>query len=282
MSSEKALALVTRVVEFSETSSVVTLFTREFGKIHALAKGSRRPKGPFESALDLLGLCRIVFLAKSSDALDLLTEAKLERRFRAATRNLSRLYAGYYVAELLNELTHDRDPHPELFDAACDTLLALGTGTQDVVALTLRFEVMALRVLGHLPALDACVECGRQVNGDGRVAFGMLAGGVLCARCRPGKKQVVSLSSGARDWLRRMAETELPESADTSVADSGVADISVADVSVADRNGTDVSVSEVGLERRIAGELRGVLNQYLSHVLGHKPRMHSYLAMLCD
>ena len=44
MSSEKALALVLRVVEFSETSSVVTLFTREFGKIRGLAKGSRRPK----------------------------------------------------------------------------------------------------------------------------------------------------------------------------------------------------------------------------------------------
>ena len=97
---------------------MVTLFTREFGKIRALAKGARRPKGPFESALDLLGLCRIVFLRKSSDALDLLTEAKLERRFRPPGGNLSNLYAAYYVAELLNELTDDYDPHPELFDAA--------------------------------------------------------------------------------------------------------------------------------------------------------------------
>src|SRR5215510_10870293 len=89
MSSEKATAIVLRVVEFSETSSVVTLFTREFGKIHALAKGARRPKGPFESALDLLGLCHVVFLRKSSGALDLLTEAKLQRRFRPPERDLS-------------------------------------------------------------------------------------------------------------------------------------------------------------------------------------------------
>src|SRR6266513_5517661 len=100
MSSEKATALVLRVVEFSETSSILTIFTREFGKVRGLAKGARRPKGPFESALDLLCLCRIVFLRKSSDALDLLTEAKLERRFRP--RDLSSLYAGYYVAELLS------------------------------------------------------------------------------------------------------------------------------------------------------------------------------------
>ena len=88
MNSEQATALVLRVVEFSETSSVVTLFTREFGKIHGLAKGARRPKGPFESALDLLGLCRIVFLRKSSGALDLLTEAKLLKRFRPRGREL--------------------------------------------------------------------------------------------------------------------------------------------------------------------------------------------------
>ena len=126
MSSEKASALVLRVTEFSETSSIVTLFTREFGKVRGLAKGARRPKGAFESALDLLALCRIVFLRKSSDSLDLLTEAKLERRFRPPPGNLAALYAGYYVAELLNELTDVGDPHPDLFDAADRALAALG------------------------------------------------------------------------------------------------------------------------------------------------------------
>ena len=104
MSAEKTLAIVLRLVDFSETSCVVTLFTEDFGKVGALAKGARRPKGPFDSALDLLAVCRIVFIHKSSDALDLLTEAKMERRFRAATRDLSRLYAGYYVAELLQDV----------------------------------------------------------------------------------------------------------------------------------------------------------------------------------
>ncbi|MGO9110195.1 MAG: DNA repair protein RecO, partial [Thermoguttaceae bacterium] len=98
MPSEKASALVLRTIDFSETSLVVWLFTREFGKIGALAKGARRLKNPFESALDVLTLCRIVFLHKSSEALDLVTEARLVRRFRPTGRNLAGLYAGYYVA----------------------------------------------------------------------------------------------------------------------------------------------------------------------------------------
>src|SRR5580698_4187353 len=149
MATEKATALVLRVVEFSETSSVVTLFTREMGKIHALAKGARRPKGPFESALDLLGLCRIVFLRKSPGVLDLLTEAKLQRRFRPRDRDLSSLYAGYYVAEILTELTDDYDPSPELFDAAVDTLQGLADGVVAIAVLIARFELLALRLTGH-------------------------------------------------------------------------------------------------------------------------------------
>src|SRR4029453_8299073 len=111
MATEKTRAIVLKVVEFSESSCVVTLFTEDFGKVGALAKGARRPKGPFDGAIDLLALPRIFLIRKSSDALDLLTEAKLERRFRSSQRCLSRLYAGYYVAELLSELTEPGDPH---------------------------------------------------------------------------------------------------------------------------------------------------------------------------
>jgi len=247
MAAEKTLALVLRVVEFSESSSIMTLFTRDFGKLHALAKGARRPKGPFESALDLLSLCRIVFLRKSSDALDLLTEAKLERRFRPANRDLSNLYAGYYVAELLNELTDDADPHTNLFDAADDALARLAQGTGPGDAVVLRFEMTALRILGHQPAITHCAECGREIVATGRVAFGQLAGGVLCADCRPGKRQVVSVSAAAITALAQLADPR------------------------------DEQWHNVTLARAIGGELRGLMNQYLCNLLGRRPRMHAYL-----
>jgi DNA repair protein RecO (recombination protein O) len=244
MSSEKTTALVLRVVEFSETSSVVALFTRDFGKVRALAKGARRPKGPFESALDLLALCRIVFLRKSSDSLDLLTEAKLERRFRPPGGSLSNLYAAYYVAELLNELTDDYDAHPALFDAADDTLAALA-GPGHFAASLVRFELTALRELGHLPSLAACGECGTPVPHAGRVPFSQAAGGVLCENCRVGQKQIISISADALAALARFAEPG--------------------------EGATD-------LEGRVYGEIRGVLNHYFTHLLGHPPRMHRWLS----
>lgn len=249
MSSEKASAIVIRTVEFSETSLVVTLFTREFGKIGALAKGGRRLKGPFESALDLLALCRIVFLHKSSDALDLLTEAKLLRRFRPAGHDLSGLYGGYYVAELLAGLTDDDDPHPELFDLADETLVALTTG-EPVAKWIVRFELGTLRLLGQMPMLDTCVECGVPVAMAGRVAFGQLDGGVLCPACRGGKAHVVLVSAGALRVMAQLANT--------------------------DNN----AWRRLEIDARSLGELRGLLNRYFTHLLGRKPRMLEYLGLL--
>src|SRR5207244_2036701 len=77
MTAQKATALVLRTVDWSDTSRIATLWTREFGKVRVLAKGGRRLKSNFESALDLLTVCSIVLLRKSSASLDLLTEARV-------------------------------------------------------------------------------------------------------------------------------------------------------------------------------------------------------------
>ncbi len=247
----KDIAIVLRAVEFSETSLVLTLFTREHGKLGALAKGARRPKGPFESALDLLALCRIVFLHKSSESLDLLTEAKLQRRFRPAGRDLSSLYAGYYVAELLGELTDECDPHPELFDLADETLEALAAG-ESVAKRVLRFELVMLRQLGLLPSLEDCACCGASVPTSGRVAFGHLDGGVMCNKCRAGKRQVAAVSVGALRVMKQMADTDRQR------------------------------WKRIQIDGKSRGELRGLVNRYLVNMLGKKPRMYRYLGMLSN
>lgn len=249
MPAEKADAIVLRTVEFSETSLVVTLFSREFGKLRGLAKGGRRLKGPFESALDLLAHVRVVFLRKSPDTLNLLTEAKLVRWFRIPGRNLSALYAAYYVAELLGELTDDYDPHPKLFDLAEETLVAL-SAAEPVLRRLVRFELGALRILGHLPSLDRCIDCGTEVSAAGQMAFALLDGGVLCEQCRAGKPHVVTLSAGT---VRLMAALADP---------------------------VNRFWQRVSIDPQCGGELRGVLNQYVAHLLGHRPRMHAYLTHL--
>ena len=250
---EKTEAMVIRVADFSETSRVVTLFSRDFGKIAAMAKGGRRLKGPFEAALDLLATCQIVFLRKSTDVLDLLTEAKLISRFRPPGRNLHSLYAGYYVAELLSGLTEDYDPHPVLYDQATLALQRLAEDV-DVRPVLLRFEMVLLREIGQMPAVDRCVACDTPVIFDQQsppesqrqFAYWVSSGGLICSNCRRPEFNSPTITAETAALLMRLAD---PSDA----------------------------VAELPMDRY--SELRRVITPAICYVLERRPKMLRFLPL---
>ncbi len=244
MSFEKSAAIILRVIDFSNTSCVVTMFTRDFGKISALAKGARRRKSPFEAALDVLSICHVVFVHKTTDALDILTEAKLERRFRAASKDLARLYTAYYFVELTTALTDTADPQPELFDLLQAGIVGLDDG-DPLEPWMLRFEMRLLTIIGHGPALEFCVACGKPVIGAAQRWFSCSTGGLICAACRPGKRSVASVSHEVIDTLKRFSATS--------------------------------EAWREPLAAGVVGPIRGLLNQYMAHLLGYRPKLAGYL-----
>jgi len=246
---EKATALVVRTTDWSETSRIATLWTREFGKVRVLAKGARRLKSNFDSALDLLTVCSIVLLRKSSGNLDLLTEAQVVTRFPQLRANLEALYAGYYVAELLSDWTEDYDPHPVLFDEAMNILKDLGSArtlsTEQATKMRLtRFELVMLRELGYSPVLDRCVACDRELNGQ-RLAFGLAAGGILCSSCQPAERQRRPVSTPAWEALRALDRSE--------------------------------SAWQNAWSPNVRSEIRRLIGDYITYLMGKPPRLLAYL-----
>ena len=270
----KTDAIVLRVVEFSETSCIVTLFTRTLGKISTIAKGARRKKSPFESALDLIAICRIVFLHKSSQSLDILTEAKLQRRFRSSAKDLDRFYAGLYLIELLNLMTDDADPHEDLFDEAVSAIglidnfedgKTIEVGQASIKHALIHFEIRLLDLLGHLPMLTHCVDCGREKTTISKVHFGLNRGGIICKNCRPGKTSVVSLSPEGLGLLLKITKNKLRSVDDIDSVDELVK-----------KNLIDVA-NQPGYP-----EVRQLISKYITHLIGHPPRLHQYLGNLSN
>lgn len=248
MAAEKADALVLRTTDWSETSKIATLWTREFGKVRALAKGGRRLKSNFETALDLLTHCSIVFLRKSSGSLDLLTEARVVERFGQLRTNLSALYAGYYIAELLSEWTEDFDPHPLLFDEALAALRDFGKADVPTGPRLVRFEMTLLRELGYSPAVEHCAACNGTLSA-GEPAFSAAAGGAICPTCQPRFRDRRPLSPEAWQVLRSLGGTGEAWQGETATPWS----------------------------QKTREELRQLLNQYVSYSMGRRPRLLPYL-----
>jgi DNA repair protein RecO (recombination protein O) len=244
MSMEKATAVVIRGTDFSETSRIVTLWTKELGKVRAMAKGGRRLRSNFDVALDLLTVCDIVLLRKSSTSLDLLTEARVAERFGQLRGDLVALNSAYYVAEMLGEWTQDYDPHPVLFDEAIATLRTLGQPGVLAGPCLAHFELVLLRELGYGPALNFCADCGEELSG-GELAFSAAGGGALCGRCQPKQREKRPLSSAA--W-RALQELQGSGEAWRAIENP-----------------------------QLRNEIRQLLNHYVTYLLGRRPRLLPYL-----
>lgn len=207
VSTEKTDALIIRLADFSESSKVVTLFTRDFGKTACLAKGAKRLKSAFELSLDLLAECRVVYLHKAGEGLDLLTESKLIHRFQPLKGSLTHLYGGYYVAELIQSLTEDDDPHEELFEFTTNTLRSLENMESIFVPIT-RFELALLREIGQLPDFYTCTICHSPLSlGDG-ARFWVSQSGLICSDCGHSEYDSTRIHSGTLVLLRKLLEED--------------------------------------------------------------------------
>ena len=165
-------AVCLRTTPFSETSQIVTLLTREFGRIRLLAKGAKRTtkagKGKFDGGLDLLDLGQAVFSHQLDKDLSLLTEWKLESGHPQLRGDLRALWLGLYAAETVDRLIEEHDPHPKLFDQMVRLLDRLADGAVRE-AVTLAFVMNVLRQVGVLPDFARATggESVAQASADG-------------------------------------------------------------------------------------------------------------------
>lgn len=180
----RSAAVILRKIDFSETSQVLVLFTRNRGKISAIARGSKRAKGSFQGPFDLLAVYDIVVVEKGEDRLDVIAEATLVEEFPRLREALPAFFSASYFCELLDEMMAEGAPMPALFDRFVACLRGVEKGEVPEAYWVLRFEAEALRLLGFFPRLLRCGGCEDRL-GDPMILFSRRDGGALCPRCPP-------------------------------------------------------------------------------------------------
>lgn len=175
--------IVLRTWELGEHDRLVTLYTRDLGKLTAVARGARRVRSRFGAALELFTWGEAVGFEREGRGLVRLDHFDIRRSFRGVREELERLGQGARMVEAVARLTAERDPHPACFALLLRALRALETGSPARVQLA--FALRLLDLTGHRPRLDRCLGCGRP-TGTTAVAFDPAQGGVACGHCRPG------------------------------------------------------------------------------------------------
>lgn len=143
--------IVIRKKNIGESDRILTIFTKNHGKIQAFAKGVRKIHSKKAPHLDLLCRSRIFFTQTRES--DIVTEAQSLERFDALKTSLAKAQAGIYLAEILDFLTEEKQPYQNVFDLFVEALRGISSLKDDKIPLILiSFKLKLLSVLGFWSA----------------------------------------------------------------------------------------------------------------------------------
>ena len=206
MSIHKTKAIVLDRKDYRETSFLLNLFTADFGKISAQAKGARRKIDKFGTNFLPLTHNTIVFYENSRSDLHIISQADLEDHFPGLNTNMEKLACASYFLELVNTSVPYGQKNEEVFNLLMKFLNFLDKEDK-IKNLRQIFEIKFLNLSGFKPRLDCCVHCGTQLLSQSRFSF--VLGGLLCSKCYSADHGAQSLLKGTIASINHIEKTEL-------------------------------------------------------------------------
>jgi DNA repair protein RecO (recombination protein O) len=240
----RSAAVVIGSFPLGESDLLVTLFSRQHGKVRGVARSARRMRSRFGGALEVFTLGELIFFDGGRSDLVQVDHFDIVRPFARLREDLERLGQAAWIAECVGRLTAEWDPQPAVYGLLVRALTSIETGGPPARAAA-AFGVRCVDALGHRLRLDRCVMCGiRPAVGD--TAIDVASGGVLCRRCAgatPGALAVSPSALRALRWLRACSWPEVMSAALPAVE----------------------------------GELRQLLDAHIAHLSGQSARASRFL-----
>ena len=210
MAAQNAEGIILRKYYLRETSYILVVYTKEFGKITGVIKGVRNPYPQFGGDFEIFTRCQLLFYRKKKRPMDLITQCEALDSFLPVRKDIERLtYANYFI-ELINIVANDYDVNGQLYRTLTGSLYLLGDESSPR-RISRIFELKFLEALGMSPQVESCIECGAPAgNGAG---FSVKDGGMLCPGCRRHDRSSLEVSLGTLNFMRKIQTTDLNKTA---------------------------------------------------------------------
>jgi DNA repair protein RecO (recombination protein O) len=200
-------AVVLRHSDWGEADRLLVLYTREEGKLRAIAKGARKLRSRKAGHLEPF-TCVALQLARGRD-LWIVTQAETVEAYLPVREDLELTANAAYIIELLDRFTFEEGENRTVYRLLVDTLGRVAK-EKDVFMAVRYYEIHLLDLLGFRPELFHCVRCRAEIKPQDQF-FSAVLGGVLCPRCGPLVPTARPVSMLALKYLRHLQRSTYPE-----------------------------------------------------------------------
>jgi DNA repair protein RecO (recombination protein O) len=190
--------IVLRRIDFGEADRLLTLFTREYGKLRAVAKGARKPQSRKTGHVELFMRTRFQ-VARGRD-LDIITQAEMIESYAPLRHNLVRTTYAAYAVELLDRFTAEEDQNLNLYNLLSGVLGWMAIH-RDLRLVARFYELRLLSFVGFQPQLFRCQGSGEEIREEDQY-FSAELGGLLSPGARSADPHAMEISAVAVKVLR--------------------------------------------------------------------------------
>lgn len=203
MSLEKTKAVVIKAQDYKENDKLVWLYTEQFGKVTAIARGAKKSKSKLFALT--LPLCYADYALFKGKSLFNLQEGKIENSFQGLLSNLDKLTYSSYVCELIDICMQDGENNKKLYKDFITCLYLLNTDALDYEMLIRSFELKLLKATGYGLNLDNCVSCKNKITVTNYISISHFGG--VCETCN--RQHGIYISKPAYNALRFLNNTDM-------------------------------------------------------------------------
>ena len=207
MAIRKSEAVILNTIPYGETSKILTIFTRDFGKLAMMAKGARNTKSKFGGALEVFTHLSVIFYERETRDMQYVSDVSIIHPFLRIRNSMNRTYTALAMVEICNRVIHGNEENQKLFDLLTQTLDGVDAAEKFAVNGFLGFLIHVAELLGFKMEMDHCTHCPDMLAHE-KLQFNFDLGRVACERC-PGVPQILSndLSKESVAVMRQMSRS---------------------------------------------------------------------------
>lgn len=212
----KTEGIVLKEIKFKETSKILNIYTKKYGKISAIARGAYKPKSQLIANTQSFSYNE--YQLQRGKNFHYITQGYIIDSFYSIRERMERVIYGYYLLELMEKSVPEEEENEKMFLLLEKGLRILASLEKDFVKFILAYELKFVSFLGYKPYIEKCVICGN--TNTSNVKFSIINGGIICEGCSVMEPYGQNINKQMYESIKILLYTPLDKVVDINIPDN--------------------------------------------------------------